>query len=135
MTIYNINQLVKQNGSAEKHGSDTNNCAVNTLAITHNVSYDDAYEFARKQWDRKHAKGVKTGSIVKSFQMTTPFGKLATRVPVTQEYKQPGGWMRKRRMTIDTFIKNNPQGVYYVLVRGHALAVTEGILEIGRAHV
>jgi len=126
--VLDINKEVLHNGDAILKNGDNNNCAVNSLAIACNVPYDQAHAYAQKNWGRNHGQGTKTKAIVNDFRVSTPFGKMTVEVTVTQEYKQPGGWMRKRCMNVQTFIKKYPSGTYYVLVRGHALVVKDGVL-------
>jgi hypothetical protein len=38
----------------------------------------------------------------------------------------------KRDMTVGTFIKNNPTGTFFILVRGHAFTIKNGVV-IGNA--
>lgn len=126
--VLDINKQVLYNGDAILKNGDTNNCAVNSLAMAFNVPYDEAHAYAQKKWGRVNGKGTSTKAIVNDFKVSTPFGKMTVEVTVTQEYKQPGGWMRKRCMNVQTFLKKYPSGTYYVLVRGHALVVQNGIL-------
>lgn len=128
-----INQVIKSNGPATKMEKDTNYCTVATLAATLGISFDKAYDFASKEWSRRRGKGVKTLTMLGSFPQAVgkEYSKMildsvVTRVKAEQDYKQPQGHIITRDMTLSTFSKKYPRGKYYILVKGHALAVING---------
>lgn len=125
--MQDINQVIKGYGPHDKHSEDKNNCTVNALSAAFEVPYDEAYEFAKQEWDRIHGKGVPTKPITESFKDTV-FGKFSVQVQATIDYKQPDGSTIVRNMTLRSFLKAFPTGSYFVLVRGHALVVKDGVL-------
>lgn len=130
--MQNINQVIKGFGPHDKHASDRNNCTVNALSASFEIPYDQAYEYAKEEWNRKHGKGVLTKPITESFKdkghVETAFGKLTVQVKSKIDYKQPDGSIKSRKMTLRSFLKAYPTGSYFLLVRGHALAVKDGVL-------
>jgi hypothetical protein len=34
----------------------------------------------------------------------------------------------KRQMTVGTFVKKNPKGTFFVLVKGHAFTIKDGVV-------
>jgi hypothetical protein len=121
------NQVIKQ-GSSTKLNSDQNNCTVLALAATVGISYDEAYKIAEDVWSRKRKKGVRTKTL------ETYLDAHANKVETKKVYHV------KRdnkdvvcKMNLSTFTKEYPQGNYYVLVSGHALAINDGkILDHGK---
>jgi len=53
-------------------------------------------------------------------------GKDVIRMKAEQDYKQPDGSIRTRSMTLSTFARKYSRGKFYILVKGHALAVIDG---------
>lgn len=128
-----IDQVIKSNGPATRKATDRNYCSVSALSATFKLSYDEAYDFAKKEWSRKRGRGVRTLTILETFPQAVGkeyfkeiLDKQVTRVKAKQDYKQPDGSIKTRDMTLSTFSKKYPRGKYYILVKGHALAVIDG---------
>lgn len=128
-----INEVIKANGSTAKLNGDTNYCTVTALSASFSISADEAYDYAAKTWERKRSRGVATLTMLKTFpvaegvtQAKEVLGKEVIRVKAEQDYKQPDGSIKTRDMNLSTFSKKYPKGKYYILVKGHALAVIDG---------
>lgn len=126
-----INEIIKANGPANLMTGDTNACTVKALSATFGISYDDAYAYAAKMWDRVKGKGVRTSKMLATFPESFDFesfvlGASVERVKATKDYKQPDKTMKTRKMTLGTFASTFKKGTYYILVKGHALAVIDG---------
>ena len=128
-----IDQVIKSNGPATKKATDGNYCTVTALAATFGMSYDEAYSFASKEWSRKKGKGVATITMLGSFPQAVGkdyakkvLSQEVERVKAEQDYKQPDGSIKTRDMNLSTFSKKYSKGKYYILVKGHALAVIDG---------
>ena len=128
-----INEVIKSNGPATKMEKDSNYCTVMALAATFGMSYDKAYDYASKEWSRKKGRGVATLTMLGSFPSAVGkeyakkiLSQEVIRVKAEQDYKQPQGHTVTRDMTLSTFSKKYPRGKYYILVKGHALAVING---------
>jgi len=128
-----IDQVIKSNGPATKKVTDRNYCTVSTLSATFEMSYDEAYSFASKEWGRKRGKGVATIDMLESFPQAVGkdyakkvLSQEVVRVKAEHDYKQPDGSTKTRDMTLSTFSKKYPRGKYYILVKGHALAIING---------
>jgi hypothetical protein len=63
---------------------------------------------------KPHVLGTKTRSIAYPFS-------LAYDVKVKGEVVQ-------RQMTVGTFVKKNPVGTFFVLVKGHAFTIKDGVV-------
>lgn len=128
-----INQIIKSNGPATMLAKDNNYCTVAALSASLDISFDQAHDYARMLWDRKTGKGVSTFTMFKSFPMAEGreqakevLGKEVIRVKAEHDYKQPDGSIKTRHMNLSTFCKKHPRGKYYILVKGHALAIING---------
>lgn len=128
-----INDVIKANGPATRLKGDTNYCTVTALSATFSISADEAYEYVAKTWKRKRGRGVATLTMLSTFPQAEGFsyakevlGKDVIRVKAEQDYKQPDGSIKTRDMNLSTFSKKYPRGKYYILVKGHALAVIDG---------
>lgn len=113
-------QVIKQ-GSSTLLNSDLNNCTVLALAATAEIPYDEAYDVASKIWHRVRKKGVKNRIL------ETYFSAHAKKVNTKKTYHIKS----KNKdvvcnMSVGTFAKEYPKGNYYILVRGHALAINDG---------
>lgn len=127
--VLNINHEVIKNGKHQLKHQDSNNCAVNALAVAFNVSYDTAHQYAATEWNRKHGRGTHSSLLINDLKNQTQlkFGKRSKEVPAVTFYRHPHALV-KRKMKLSTFLKHYPSGTYYVLVRNHALVIKDGVL-------
>lgn len=86
-------------------------CTVIALANTMDWSFGKAHRFMAKH-GREHGRGMAMYQI----------SAVMTKLGKDREIAYKG-------MTINRFVKDHPKGSYYVLVRGHALAVVDGIVQ------
>jgi len=128
-----ISNVIKANGSTAKLVGDSNYCTVSALSATFSISADEAYEYAAKAWERRRRRGVSTLKMLRTFpqaegisQAKEVLGKDVIRMKAEQDYKQPDGSIRTRSMTLSTFARKYSRGKFYILVKGHALAVIDG---------
>ena len=49
------------------------------------------------------------------------FGSLSYDVKVK-------GVIKRRNMTVGTFVKQNPKGTFFVIVKGHAFTIKDGVV-------
>ena len=117
--------------------ADTKNCTVYALAAAFEVPYDKAH--AAMAPYRKHGVGVTTLSLIQMLtnlvlsgkkvvqridHPTTLYASYDPKLKHTWEY----GKKVYRKMTVATFAKVYNNGTYYILVRGHALVVKDGVV-------
>jgi len=120
--------------------SETNDCVVRAFASSFEISYNDAHKYVAEEFKRQPRKGT-YGTSLRLVKMSnenvevngkkvhlvgyrfTPsmFGTLSYDVKVKGEVK-------KRNMTVGTFIKKNPIGTYFVIVKGHAFTIKNGVV-------
>lgn len=126
----------------------TNDCVVRALTVVTGSTYQQAFDYCAQALGRKPKEGVSVYRLENEIAVNEVLGKRFKSVgdkyyrtvydyktntvlghihrPVTT-YK--GKWGKiEREMTIQTFLKNNPEGSYFVLVRGHAFAVKDGVV-------
>ena len=108
--------LTKNTGTIDING-DTNNCVVRALAVLLDCSYGEAYEYSKKNLNRKHGKGVWNSDLVKHLREN-----LKTTIP----YNHRGAG----NPTFNQFSKNglDVSKSYFLIVRGHAIALKNGVL-------
>ena len=119
---------------------ETNDCVVRSFASSFEIPYDVAHEYVAVNFNRKPRCGT-FGTSLKLVQMSnndvevngkkvhlvgyrfTPsmFGTLSYDVKVKGEIK-------RRNMTVGTFIKKNPVGTFFVIVKGHAFTIKDGVV-------
>jgi hypothetical protein len=120
--------------------SETNDCVVRAFASAFEVSYDKAHTYVKEKFGRKDRQGTygtvltlnkmvenntqvnhkKVKSIGKKIEGSN-FKTLVYEVKVKGEKV-------KRQMTVGTFIKQNPEGTFFVLVSGHAFTIKDGVV-------
>lgn len=128
-----INEVIKANGSTAKLKGDMNYCTVAAFSASFSISADEAYEYAATVWERRRCRGVSTLKMLKTFPQAEGLsyakevmGKDVVRIKAEHDYKQPDGSIKTRSMTLSTFAKKFKRGKFYILVKGHALAIING---------
>ena len=143
------NQLpYESTGSAIKGYSDsvtakreTNDCVVRAFASAFDVTYDCAHKYVAEQFGRKPRKGtyytasrmtkLSEGVLKVNSKKIIPIGTKSNSVayPYSLSYEvKVKGEKVKRQMTVGTFVKKNPKGTFFILVRGHAFTIKDGVV-------
>lgn len=92
---------------------ETRDCTVVSMAEVFDMEYLKAHKILRERFKRKSRKGVNVD-------------KLAELMSEYTIKKGPYTWENK--ISLGQFCKKHPVGRYYVIVRGHALAVIDGVV-------
>lgn len=121
--------------------SETNDCVVRAFASSFEVSYDFAHKFVADEFKRQPKKGTffTASKMVKlSESISKVNGKkirpIGTKTnsfayPFSLSYNvKVKGETKKRQMTVGTFVKQNPKGTFFVLVRRHAFTIKDGVV-------
>lgn len=120
--------------------SETNDCVVRAFASSFEIPYDEAHEIIKDKFKREDRKGT-YGTSVKmvklsdnNFQLNGkkihPVGKRITDSmfgSLSYDVKVKGE-IRRRNMTVGTFIKKNPKGTFFVIVKRHAFTIKDGVV-------
>ena len=119
---------------------ETNDCVVRAFASAFEVSYDKAHTYVKEKFGRKDRQGT-YGTVMTlnkmvenntqvNYKKVKSVGKTINNSKFkTLEYEvKVKGEKVKRQMTVGTFIKQNPQGTFFVLVRQHAFTIKDGVV-------
>lgn len=115
--------------------SETNDCVVRAFMMTLDLPYDKAHQFVADKFKREFRKGTYTcrylsnvvGRQKNGYKMTL-MGYHPSRVfgdrkkLVNPKYKKETGY------TVKSFMEQHPVGRYFIIVKGHALALVDGVL-------
>lgn len=101
--------------SSSKNFKETNDCTVLAWAHCFDCEYDKAHAWL-KRFGRKNRHGMKVSEIQDALKACS---RAKTKI---------GPYSRSNTITLNRFTKLHPKGRYYVLVRGHAICVKDGIV-------
>jgi len=121
--------------------SETNDCVVRAfVASAFDVTYDRAHKYVAEKFGRKPKKGT-YGTVSKLVKMvddrttvnykkvhTVGVRKSSTMIISLSYNVTIKGEKKLRQMTVGTFIKQNPKGTFFVLVRQHAFTIKDGVV-------
>lgn len=96
---------------------ENKDCTVMAMATAFDLPYQVAHKHLKEKVGRPDNQGV---SMHDAFPRSLPFGMVRTH-----RFKIDG---TKNNITLGRFCKQHPEGRFIVLVRGHALAVVDGIV-------
>jgi hypothetical protein len=102
-----------------KNYKESNDCTVVAFAESFNTTYEKAHFFLKHHIGRKNGRGLYLEEIQK---IKTVCQKTKIRF---------GPYTEQNRTTLKKFCINHPVGRYFVVVRGHALAVINGVVYDG----
>ena len=119
---------------------ETNDCVVRAFASSFGVSYDYAHRYVADEFGRKPRKGT-YGTVPTLVKMADSLLKVNGKkiCPVGVRHNdhllkslmydvKVKGVTKKRNMTVGTFVKQNPKGTFFVLVRQHAFTIKDGVV-------
>lgn len=96
---------------------ETNDCMVVSFATVWNAPYESAHQHIRTQFQRKPRRGVPYEIGREQAMQRCPKTKM-----------RAGPYTENNRISLERFCKAHPEGRYWVFVRGHALAVIDGVI-------
>lgn len=126
----NINSVALLKGFSRIASGEQNDCTVYAVATAFDMDYDTAHKEVAERMNRKDGKGTKRSSIIDALtEGTTINGKTVTRVikSPTKTYKVYGNTI-PRQLRLSSFVKENSEGTYVIVTRGHALTLKNGVL-------
>jgi len=126
----NINSVALLKGFSRIASGEQNDCAVYAVATAFDMDYDTAHKEVAERMNRKDGQGTKRSSIIDALtEGTTINGKTVTRVikSPTKTYKVYGNTI-PRQLRLSSFAKENSEGTYVIITRGHALTLKDGVL-------
>ena len=114
---------------------EKNDCVVRAFMAALDLPYDKAHKFVADKFKREFRKGTYTckylsnviGRQKNGFKMTLmgyhPSRAFGDRKKlVNPKYKKETGY------TVKSFMEQHPVGRYFIIVKGHALALVDGVL-------
>lgn len=114
---------------------ETNDCVVRAFMMALELSYDQAHKFVATKLNRVSKRGTYTRRYLSNILNKQKNGykmKLmgyhprycfgAQKKLVNPKYKKETGY------TVKSFMEQYPKGNYFIIVKGHALALVDGIL-------
>lgn len=96
---------------------ETNDCMVVSFATVWAASYESAHNHMRTQFKRRPRKGVPTKT-----------GRDRAMQLCPKTIMRAGPYTKEKRISLEKFCIAHPVGRYWVFVRGHALAVIDGVI-------
>ena len=121
--------------SSELAKSETSDCVVVAFAAACEVPYEKAHQFVATQFNREKGKG--TFGLVPKFpkralgkEFTYVGSKDAYNRPLNEDYRPlfQTRYAVPRPHTVGSFLEKFNEGTYILQVRGHALAIKDGVL-------
>jgi hypothetical protein len=119
---------------------ETNDCVVRAFASCFELSYDKAHKYVKEKFGRKDRQGT-YGTVITMMNLvlnrTQVNYKRIKRLGTPQlshlhyslQYSvKTKGSLIFRNMTVGTFIKKNPVGTFFILVKGHAFTIKDGVV-------
>ena len=104
---------------------ERSDCTVRALVKTAGLAYDDAWKWVSIKMQRRPRRGPSLRAAVDAMNGTQQInGKKVKPLKRNRLTRFLNG--ADRKMSLKTFCQHNPVGTFYVLVRGHALAVIDG---------
>ena len=120
--------------------SETADCVVRAFASAFDISYDKAHKYVAEKFNRQPRRGtygtasklvkMADNRITVNYKKVHPIGvkKTPTMVNSLSYNVTIKGETKVRQMTVGTFIKQNPKGTFFVLVRQHAFTIKDGVV-------
>jgi hypothetical protein len=123
--------------------NETNDCVVKAIASTFELEYDIAHKFVKDKFGRKNRKETQKTAIILDL-LGDILGTKYSIIPKEEiEYdgainfkgrKYNKNWTGlglkppKTKITTKLFLEKYPKGKYFVLVRGHAFSIIDGVV-------
>lgn len=125
-----INSMSLLGGESLIAAGEKDDCTVYAVATAFGMEYDAAHKEVADRMKRQEGQGVARKNILEALEEGTVLnGKTVTRVikTPTKTYKVYGNTV-PRQVRLSSFVKENPEGTYLILTRGHALTLKDGVL-------
>jgi len=127
------NVIAEEQSSLAK--KEKNDCVVRAMMMTLDLPYDRSHKFVKDKFNRINGYGTYTSRYMSNIVNRQKNGrkfKLMGFHPskaygdrkklLNPKYKKETGY------TVKSFMEQYPKGSYFIIVKGHALALVDGIL-------
>lgn len=136
---YFVDSCKLANASSELSKKENNDCVVRAFMCALNISYYQAHTWVKNELKRQDGKGTYTYAYAKNILGKTKNGKKIRFIGAhpSQNMKHAVGsdkvlanpkYKKKTGYTLKSFMEDNPVGNYVLIVKGHAVAVVNGVL-------
>lgn len=125
-----INSVALLKGESLIASGEKNDCTVYAVATAFDLDYDSAHKEVADRMSRQEGQGVRRNNVLNALvEGTTINGKTVTRVikSPTKTYKVYGNTI-PRQLRLSSFAKENQEGTYVILTKGHAVTLKDGVL-------
>lgn len=130
-SIKSSDHIVGYNESTIAKG-ERNDCVVRAIASTFGLKYDVAHKFVANEFGREPRKGT-YGTIPKLSNRSNILGtkyniipKENLTYPGSARHQMNGG--KPTEITLSMFIEKYPTGKYFVIKKGHAFSIIDGVV-------
>jgi hypothetical protein len=107
---------------------EKNDCVVRAFASAFEIPYDKAHKYVKEKFGRRDRCGT-YGTVFSMVALAKKQIPMGNSVVYSLDYKvKLNGKKVSRQMTVGTFIKDNPEGTFFVLVNRHAFTIKDGII-------
>lgn len=111
MEFKNSADMFSQNTKVMKEAND---CTVKVFAVVFDTTYEKAHAHLKNNCGRQNRKGIHSRVV-----LAPSLKKTKYRI---------GPYSKENRISLNAFVKKHSEGRFYVCVRGHALAVIDGVI-------
>ena len=117
--------------------SERNDCVVRAFMVVLDMTYDKTHAWVRKEFNRVNRSGVYTSRYLKNVLGRMKNGKRITLFGVSpghsysfgdKELFNPKYKGKKTCYSVKSFMEDYPKGRFFIIVKGHALALVDGVL-------
>ena len=125
-----INSMALLRAESLIAAGEKDDCTVYAVATAFDLDYDAAHKEVAERMKRQEGEGVSRKNVLEALEEGTVLnGKTVTRVIKSPKktYKVYGNTI-PRQVRLSSFVKENPEGTYVILTRGHALTLKNGVL-------
>jgi hypothetical protein len=120
--------------------SESNDCVVRAIASSFEIEYDTAHAFVKENLGRKHKKGTfgtvwklkklqENELILNGKKIQIMGNKIGHDLCENLDtIVEKNGIKKRKKMTVGQFSKKFKKGVYFILVKGHAFTIKDGVV-------
>jgi len=114
---------------------ERNDCVVRAFMMVLDIPYDKSHKFVKDKFNRENLSGTYTSRYLKNILGCQKNGKKmrlmgyhpnqcfgSRKKLVNPNYKKETGY------TVKSFMEQHTVGRYFIIVKGHALALVDGVL-------
>jgi hypothetical protein len=131
-SICSADHIIGYNESTIAKG-ERNDCVVRAMASTFGLSYDSAHKFVADEFEREPRKGTFGTAVKLKCRVHEVMGIKYTIIPIT-DLLYPGSDIHQKKggrpvsIPLRLFLERFPKGKYFVIKKGHAFSVIDGVV-------